>query len=222
MPRRVTVGTAGLVFHVVNRGVRRLRLFEHENDYGVWLQAFAEAQARVPVDVFAYCVMPNHFHLVLRPNEDGHLSEFMRLGTLTHSMRWHRLRGTSGYGAVYQGRYRACPIQTDRYFFNACRYVEGNALRAALVTRAEHWRWSSLAARCGKVPALTLCNWPLSTPPSWLDIVNDIPGLAELEAIRVALRRGVPLGDPAWSERTAESLGLSGGLRAAHRPRQTG
>src|SRR5690242_14590389 len=124
MPRRTMTGTAGLVFHVMNRGARRLGLFEQDADYWTWFGAFAEAQQRFPVDVFAYCLMPNHFHLVLRPKEDGQLAEFMRLGTLTHSMRWHRHRGNRGSGAVYQGRYRSFPVQTNRYFYNLCRYVE--------------------------------------------------------------------------------------------------
>ena len=221
MPRRLTEGTAGLVFHVINRGVRRLRLFEHDGDYRAWLGAFAEAQGRVPIDVFAYCVMPNHFHLVLRPKRDGDLAEFMRLGTVTHSMRWHRYRGTGGTGAVYQGRYRAFPVQTERYFFNVCRYVESNPLRASLVTQAEDWSWSSLSARCKNRHVLAVCEWPILPPPDWLSLVNDIPGLPEIDAIRRAIAKNRPLGDPDWSLAAARSLGLSKGLRPPGRPPKT-
>ena len=220
MPRRITAGTAGLVFHVINRGVRRLRLFEHDGDYRAWLDAFAEAQARVPVEVFAYCLMPNHFHLVLRPREDGHLAEFMRLGTVTHSMRWHRYRGSGGTGAVYQGRYRAFPVQSNEYFFNACRYVEGNALRASLVTRAEDWPWSSLGARRRNCHILALCEWPNLPPSDWISLVNDLARPSDWDGIRRSVAKSIPFGEPNWSETAAGSLGLTKGFRSPGRPRK--
>ncbi len=164
MPRRCLAGTAGLVFHVINRGVRRLQLFDTPDDYAAWFLCFAEAQRRYPVDVFAYCLMPNHFHMVVRPSEDGQLPGFMRVGTVTHSMRWHAFRGTLGSGAVYQGRYRAFPVQTDGHFLRVCRYVEANALRARLVTRAEHWQWSSVASRGRNWHPLKLAEWPMVLP----------------------------------------------------------
>jgi len=212
MPRRITLGTAGLVFHVVNRGVRRLRLFDHDGDYRAWLQAFAKAQERFPVEVFAYCLMPNHFHLVARPREDRQLAEFMRIGTVTHSMRWHRHRGTGGTGAVYQGRYRAFPVQTNDYFFNVCRYVEGNALRSSLVNLAEDWPWSSLSARLRNRHILNVSEWPVARPPDWTRTVNDA-GNIPLDPIRQSVRRSIPFGEPAWSEDTAKLLGLMKGYR---------
>jgi putative transposase len=213
-------GTAGLTFHVINRGVRKLGLFEHAGDYRSWLKAFAEAQERVPVDVFAYCLMPNHFHLVLRPKVDGHLAEFMRLGTVTHSMRWHQYRASAGTGAVYQGRYKAFPVQSNQYFYNVCRYVEANALRGSLVSRAEDWAWCSLSARCRKCNDLRLCEWPILQPADWLDLVNQLPPRDELDRIRRSVRKNVPLGDSDWSRAAAEPLGLSKGFRERGRPRK--
>jgi len=209
-----------LTFHVINRGVRRLRLFDHAGDYRAWLVAFAEAQQRVPVDVFAYCLMPNHFHLVVRPKEDGHLAEFMRLGTVTHSMRWHQYRGTGGTGAVYQGRYRAFPVQTNTYFYNVCRYVEANAIRSALVNRAEDWPWSSLAARGKNRHLLKLCEWPILPPSDWIEIVNQAAPKSDLDAVRRSVRRNVPCGDIDWSRAAALPLGLSKGFRDRGRPKK--
>ncbi len=218
MPRRPMSGTGGLVFHVMNRGARRLQLFDHDRDYEVFLQAFADAQDRAPVDVFAYCLMPNHFHMVVRPREDGQLAEFMRLGTGTHSVRWHWQRGSQGGGCVYQGRYRAFPIQTNSYFLNACSYVEGNALRAALVNRAEEWQWSSLSARCRNCHIVPLSEWPIVRPDNWMGLVNDRHSDSELTEIRRSLLRNRPLGDANWSQAVATSLGLPTG-RSAGRPR---
>ncbi|TAK19180.1 MAG: hypothetical protein EPO35_00490 [Acidobacteria bacterium] len=220
VPIRRQEGTAGYVFHVINRGVRRMTLFSDAGDYLAWLRTFAEAQTRVPIDVFAYCLMPNHFHLVIRPRRDGDLAEFMRLGTVTHSKRWHESRGSRGTGAVYQGRYRAFPVASERYFLNVCRYVEANALRAALVEHAEIWPWSSLAARCSNCHLLGLAEWPIPRPSDWGDRVNQAPPATELGALRLSVRRSRPFGPEVWARSTAASLGIPV-LRSPGRPRKT-
>ncbi len=220
MPRRQMVGTGGLVFHVMNRGARRLELFQHDGEYRVFLQAFAEAHDRFPVEVFAYCLMPNHFHFILRPSEDGQLAEFMRLGTVSHSVRWHWQRGSQGGGCVYQGRYRSFPIQTNQYFLNACSYVEGNALRSSLVDRAEDWEWSSLAARRRNCHPIPLQEWPILRPDNWVGLVNQRHSDDQAGVLRRSMMRSLPFGDGVWSQSVAGILGLPSG-RSAGRPRKT-
>jgi putative transposase len=96
-----------------------------------------EAHDRTGVRIAAYCLMPNHWHLLLWPRSDGELSEVMRWITVTHTQRWHAHRHSSGTGPVYQGRFKSFPVQTDEHFITVARYVERNALRAKLVKRAE-------------------------------------------------------------------------------------
>ena len=205
------------MFHVLNRGVRRLGLFDRPGDYRDFLQLVGEAQRRVPVRCLSYCVMPNHFHFVLWPQADGDLSRFMFWLTTTHSMRWHVWHGTSGTGHVYQGRFKAFPIQQDGHFLRVCRYVERNALRAGLVPRAEAWSWSSLAQRHGARLPIDLADWPVPRPDDWLDTVQTDP-LEETQAIRQALIRSSPYGPEGWRECTAARLGLTKSLRPAGRP----
>lgn len=216
MPRRWTVGTAGVTFHVLNRGVRRLKLFDHDGDYGAFRNVMAATLEKVPVRMFAYCIMPNHFHLVCSPREDGQLSEFMRLMTVTHSKRWHAVRKTNGTGCVYQGRFKAFPVQTDGHFLTVCRYVERNALRARLVPRAEVWKWSSLFDRCKNCDPVPLSVWPILQPPTWLSLVNDVE--PTLHAIRTSVIRSRPFGDDAWAERIATELRLTPSLNNIGRP----
>jgi putative transposase len=206
-----------MVFHVLNRGVRRLKLFEHPGDYRAFLQLVSEAQGRVPVRCLSYCVMPNHFHFVLWPQADGELSQFMFWLTTTHSMRWHVWRGTSGTGHVYQGRFKAFPIQQDAHFLRVCRYVERNALRAGLVPRAEAWPWSSLAQRYGTRLPVELADWPVPRPDDWLDTIQADP-MAETEEVRQAVVRSSPYGPVGWRERSAVRLGLTKSLRPSGRP----
>lgn len=207
MPYRRRIGTSGLVFHVLNRGVRRLQLFDTAGDYRAFLDVFAEAQTRTPITCLAYCVMPNHFHLVLRPSVDGQLSAFMAWLTTTHSKRWHAWRRTAGIGHVYQGRFKAFPVFCDTHYLTLCRYVERNALRANLVSRAEHWPWSSLAQYNGRPSSVVLDEWPVARPPDWNDLVQlDVHD--ETREIREALRRNAPYGPAGWRERMATQLGL--------------
>jgi putative transposase len=139
---------------------------------------------RIPLKLFAYCVMPNHFHLVAQPQQTAEISQFMQLVTAMHSRRWHRSRGSSGTGCVYQGRYRAVVIKRDEQFLTVCRYVEQNALRARLVERAEDWPWSSLFQRCRNCHSVPLQPWPILQPLDWLDFVNQPESAADIRAIR--------------------------------------
>jgi len=218
MPYRARRGTDGLVFHVLNRGVRRSRLFDHAGDYRDCLRVMARARERVNLRLLAYCLMPNHFHLVAWPDADGQLSRFMHWFTGTHSKRWHAARGSTGTGSVYQGRFKAFPIQADGHFLTVCRYVEQNALRAGLVGRAEEWPWSSLAQRCRNRHDVPLDVWPILPPDDWIDLVNVRKHGAETEAVRRASQRCTPYGDGEWLERTSRTLGMMPHGRPVGRP----
>lgn len=210
---------AGIPFHVMNRGAKKARLFDEDGDYQAFMRCLGNAATRVEVDLYAYCLMPNHFHLVVAAREEGGLPRFMKILLGVHSLRWHAHRGDLGCGAVYQGRYRAFPIQTEAYFYAACRYVERNPVRAGLVPRAEEWRWSSAspagsATRCD----VELSDWPVDRPEDWVDLVNTFESPTELAHIRRSAVRQLPLGDPAWVGRIAGRLGIGSRLRPPGRP----
>src|SRR5689334_21412335 len=122
----------GLIFHVLNRSVARIPLFKRERDYMAWEKTVVHALNRYPMDLLSYCVMPNHWHLVLRPRGDRDLSKFMQWFTLTHAQRWRTAHQTVGFGPLYQGRYKSFPIECDEHLLTVLRYVERNALRAGL------------------------------------------------------------------------------------------
>ncbi len=213
MPHRPQTGSAGLTFHVMNRGVRRMQLFDDVDDYLTLVGCLAEALELAPVALFAFCVMPNHFHLIVRPAEDLALTRFMRLMTIRHSKRWHRRRKSKGGGAVYQGRFRAFPIQTEHYFYAACRYVEANPLRANLVGHAQDWPWSSLRCREEGFDTPRLEPWPVLRPDHWIDLVNDPQNQREVCALRRCAHSNLPFGAEAWSHAMASLFGTTRGLR---------
>lgn len=215
----------GLAYHVLNRAVGRRRLFNAPSDYDAFERVLGEARARTGTRICAYCLMPNHWHLVLWPREDGELSEFMRWLTVTHTQRYHAFRRTAGEGALYQGRFKSFPIEQDPHFLRVCRYVERNALRAELVKRAETWAWASAACRGRKLDErrwLTApADWPVAPPRNWLAAVNrPDEDEGELAALRESVKRGRPFGSPEWQRTTAAMLGLESTLRPRGRPRK--
>jgi putative transposase len=218
MPKRLSC--AGLVYHVLNRAAKRAELFSSSSDYQDLEAVIVEAKQRTGMRLLTYCIMPNHWHLVVWPTTDTQLPQFMHWLTLTHAQRWHSVHGTSGTGAVYQGRYKALPVQTDRHFLILCRYVEANALRAGLVRRAEHWQWSALWRRknCNDI---LLDAWPVSRPEDWEALVNHEEKRPETEFLRSAIKKGRPLGEASWADETARRLGLEPTLRRRGRPKKT-
>ena len=223
MPRRLRVSTGGVVYHVLNRAVGRARLFRTDADYLAFEKVLEQVHGRLPVRLLSYCLMPNHFHLVLWPREDGQLSEFMRLVTVTHTQRWHAYHRTAGTGPLYQGRFKSFPIQRDEHLLTVCRYVERNALRARLVDRAQAWRWSSCWRRIHepRTPWLTHRDrWPVEVSKDWTRWINTPQTDREEAAVRDSIIRGRPFGTPSWQQTTARKLRLESSLRPRGRPRR--
>jgi len=219
MPRRAQVGDGPFVYHVLNRGAKRAVLFFRDADYTAFEGILMEAGRRHGMRILAYCLMPNHWHFLLWPTSARQLREFMHWVTMTHARRWQAFHALVGSGAVYQGRYKAIPVQTDTYYLNVCRYIERNPLRAGLVRRAEDWRWSSLW-RSINVADAGLEQWPVAKPAEWVRLVNGAEDSTAVEPVRAAIKRGMPLGDPAWAKETAAILGLESTLRSVGRPKK--
>jgi putative transposase len=220
MSRRLRCALGGYVYHALNRGAGRATVFQKDGDYAAFEAVLAEAADEVPMRLLAYCLMPNHWHLVLWPQGDGDLSRYLHWLTLTHTRRWHEHYHLTGTGPLYQGRYKSFPVQEDDHFFVVCRYVERNALRAGLVRQAEAWRWSSLWRRAQAPRTPWLSAWPLPRPADWPARVQRVETSAELARLRQSVQRGRPFGEEGWCVQTAEALGLQSTLRQRGRPRK--
>jgi putative transposase len=219
MPRPPRIAPGGFVYHVLNRANARRRIFDCDRDYAAFERILGEVQDRIPMRILAWCVMPNHWHLLLWPHGDRELSDFMRLVTLTHTQRCHAYRASTGTGHLYQGRFKSFVVQDDGHFLAVSRYVEANALSGNLVRRAEDWRWSSLWRKEHSVnDSPRVSAWPVPRPSDWLAYVNQPAAKVEVDAVRRCARRGAPYGDEAWTASVAEQLGLQSTLRPRGRP----
>ena len=217
MPRTARAALGGVCYHVLNRGNGRMGVFRKADGYAAFLGLLGEAKRRVGgVELFGFCLMPNHWHLPLRPAADGQLAAFMSWLTNTHVKRYRaHYRRTSGH--LYQGRYKGFPVADDAYLLTLLRYVDANPVRAGLVGRAADWPWSGLG--CGAASAGLLDPWPVDRPADWAAVV-DTPLEAEAAArVATSMARGRPLGTDDWARSTADRMGLGHTFNPRGRPR---
>ena len=219
MPRTARASRGGYVYHVLNRGNARGDVFHKDDDFAAFVELMARANERLAMRVVGYCLMTNHFHLLLWPHRDGDLSRWMQWLLTSHVRRYHRHYDSSGH--VWQGRFKAFPIQDDEHYLTVLRYVERNPLRAGLVERSQDWEWSSLKPTTRSGPDGLLGDGPLDKFRGWTNYVNGVESDAELVALRQCVARGAPYGAERWQRRAAKSLGLESSLRPRGRPRKT-
>jgi len=222
MPRQARVLVGGTVYHVINRANGRARIFHRDRDYQHFESLLLEGVDLIGMRILAYCIMPNHWHFVLYPKEDGDMSEFMRWVTTTHVRTYRVVTSTIGHGHLYQGAYKSFPIEEDKHLIDVIRYVEQNPLRARLVQRAEEWEWSSLfrRGRGSTADRRLLAPLPTILPANYLESVNTILYADDLKDIRYAVNKGTPYGSDAWVEEMVERHHLESTRREPGRPRK--
>lgn len=218
MPRTARASVGDYCDHIINRGNGRAHVFHADGDYQAFSDLLEQACERLPMRLLAYCLMPNHFHLALWPHRDGDLSRWMHWLLTAHVRRYHRWHHSSGH--LWQGRFKAFPIEQDEHLLTVLRYIELNPVRAHLVARAEDWRWSSARAWCEGTSAAALQVGPVPRPEPWLAWVNDDVADSQIEQIRTSVNRGTPYGSLGWVERVARKLGLEASLHPLGRPRK--
>lgn len=216
---RIDVGSE--IYHVINRANARLPIFFKEEDYKLFENILEEARKKYDMRVLAYCLMPNHFHLVLYPKQEKDLQKFMQWITLTHTQRWHIQNRTIGSGHLYQGRYKSFLVEGNDYLLSVIRYVERNPLRAKLVKKVEDWQFSSLSQRIFKNSRkIFLSTWPISEPEDYLAFVNTPQTEDEEKNIRLSVVKNKPYGNDNWSNKIIKEFGLEATLRSKGRPRK--
>ncbi len=208
MPRTARIAPGGVIYHVLNRGVGRSKLFRTRKDHVAFQRCLLDTLAIQPMRVLGYCVMVSHWHLLLWPREDGELAQFMMRLTNTHVRRWLTAHDQVGTGHLYQGRYKSFPTQSDGHLTTVARYIERNALRAKLADRAELWPWSSLGQQLlPESLRIPLTPWPVERRSDWVQWVNGPQTAAEVEAIRACIRQDRPYGVDAWIKSAMRRLG---------------
>lgn len=206
MPRRPRSIQRADSYHIVNRGSVRARLFHHAGDYNAFLELLGETVERFGLPLVAYCLMPNHWHLVMASVSHSQISRSLHWLTCTHAIRWARAHQRKGPGPVYQGRFKSIPVQSGLPLAEVCRYVERNAFAASLADRAEHWQWCSANQRVQNRPTPVLKEVAFLAAPDWNESLNLPRNNA---AVARAIRHSRPFGEEEWVEQRVKELGLS-------------
>lgn len=221
MPRHARISPDGFVQHVLNRGDHRETLFHKTADFAAFLRVLTAAGLKVPMRILAYCIMRNHFHLLLWPYKGSDLSAYMQVVMNVHIQRYRQHYPPSSNGHIYQGRYRNVLVQDGAAVRRVARYIEANPLAAGVVRRAEDYRWSSLSPHASDPDRPEVYAGPdaIARTSDWIEFVNA-PVSYELTAqIQRSVRRGTPFGDEAWVQRVVAQHGLAHTLREPGRPR---
>jgi len=218
---RVDIGNE--IYHVLNRANNRMTIFEKDKDYEAFESILKEAKDRYLMRILSFCLMPNHWHFILYPRNDGDLNKFMHWLTLTHTQRWHEHYHLVSYGYLYQGRYKSFLIQKDEHFLQVANYVERNTLRSGLVKKAQDWNWSSLWLReHGTLRQKEFLElWPMPIPENYLEYVNRPESENILESIRDSVNKNRPFGKSGWIVDVVNKFGLEISLRQPGRPKRS-
>jgi putative transposase len=204
----------------MNRARPRKRLFQSAADYRSFVNLLAEGTRRVPgVRVLGYCLMPDHWHLLVLPARAGELSRFVRWVSTTH-VRRTRVSRPSARGDLYQARFRNFPVQPDGHLLTILRFIESNPRRAKLAGKSEQWRWSSLAGSDSPDGRKLLSALPVRRPANWARLVNEPLEESAAAQVREAIKRSRPFGESAWIAKTASKYGLESTMRPQGRPRK--
>lgn len=209
MPRRNRHKLTGAAFHVMNRAVRGTIIFQTNRDFEAFAAILREALSHSTVKIVSYQVLDNHWHFVMICDRVADLSKLMHWFEGTHANNWAGAHKARGRGYLYQGRFKAVPVQTNTSLIRVCRYVERNALRKNLVSAAEHWTWGSLHARVNNCYPIPLCEWPIPQPSNWIELVNTPQTEKELADLRRHISRNQPIGSRAWQKAVAPFLGMT-------------
>jgi putative transposase len=210
MARLARIVVPGVAHHVTQRGNRRQEVFFSDEDYAAYRDLIAEACAGTGVRCLAWCLMPNHVHLVLVPPEEDGLRAALGEAHRRYSRRINTAKGWTGY--LWQGRFASYPMD-EAHLMTAIRYVELNPVKAGLVARAEDWPWSSARAHVtGKRDGLTDLAPLAGVHRNWRAMLRsgleagDLSPEAEA-AIEAHQRTGRPWGDEVFLERLEDATG---------------
>lgn len=202
MPRHARIVVQGTPHHVTQRGNDRQQVFFCRADRLFYLHLLRDCAAHQGVEVIAYCLMPNHVHLVLVPSQENGLHAVLKSIHGRYAQRVNRMRARSGH--LWQGRFFSSPLDA-RYLLNAVRYVELNPVRAGIVGAAEDFAWSSAAIHCGLKASSLVASKP--SLPEFAGIESWSRWLAEhlpddvVSEIRRNSSQNLPCGSEAFVSR---------------------
>jgi REP-associated tyrosine transposase len=228
MPRRARILLANTPHHIVQRGHNRETVFVERDDYLYYLDTLKEWKQELEVNVYGYCLMTNHVHLILDPrDEPANIGKLMKrlAGRQTRYVNYQEKRS----GSLWEGRYKSSPIETDSYLLACHRYVERNPVKAGMVEDVADYEWSSYRQHVGLEDDIWIDSDPAYKGLSnnaearmihYKNYVSQSGSESETHLIKSALQRGQLTGGNRFIEDVEKRLGLRIEHRGPGRPRR--
>jgi putative transposase len=191
--------------HVTQRGNRRQQTFFEESDYLAYIELLCETKTKAQVEIWAYCLMPNHVHFVAVPQHEQSLA---KLFGVTHHRYARRVNSTYDWrGHLWQERFHSC-VMDDAHLLMAVRYIELNPVRAGICSRAEDWRWSSVHAHQSNRPDALVTTPPmLERISDWRRYLSQECPSDSLNELRTLTQSGRPAGDDSFLKKLEQTSG---------------
>ncbi|MBM3331685.1 transposase [candidate division WOR-3 bacterium] len=207
MARIARVVAAEVPHHVVQRGNRRQPVFFSTADYKAYLRLMAAWCGQQGVEVWAYCLMTNHVHLIVVPGSEQGLARAIGEAHRRYTVRVNQREHWRGY--LWQGRFSSYPLD-DQYLLAAVRYVELNPVRVGLAERPWQYPWSSAAAHMRNRDDVLVRVKPMrDRVADWREYLSTEPDSTDMDSLRRHMRSGRPLGSSEFVESLETKLARS-------------
>ena len=217
MARQPRLVIPGLPHHVFQRGNNRQDVFLNDADRIAWKSMMMDAMLEANVQIHAYVMMSNHYHLLVTPSDSKGLSLAMQMIGRRYVVRFNAVNQRSG--ALWEGRFKAMPIEEERYYLACMRYIELNPVRAGIVSEPQHYEWSSVRHHLGLIEESWLQShplyWGLGNTPferqyAYAQLLAAGLAESELAVLHQSVQKGLALGSrstlDAWSEKLNRHL----------------
>lgn len=210
MPRRPRSCPVGFPVHVIQRGNNRASMFTSDSEMAAFAYWLREGALRFQVDVHGWVFMTNHVHLLMTPRVDNAISRLMQSLGRRYVARFNYSHGRTG--TLFEGRFRSCLIQQDRYFLACLRYIELNPVRAGMVRDPGDYRWSSYRVHAFGASArlwnahelyLALASTPQNRQAAWRNLSGEALGTDTITKIRHCTNTGLVLGSDKFRQKVA-------------------
>ena len=218
MPRIARVLTDNQIYHIINRGNRRESVFHDNYDYEKFLRLLIESKEIYALKIYAYCLMPNHFHLVIYTKYANFLSQAMHWISSSYVRYYNKRYNLSGH--LWQGRYKSFIVQEDTYLLVLLKYVEVNPKRARIVKDCIDYKYSSANTRVKNEKDLLIDETPICLPDDWYSYINSDEKNIDIESIRNSINRQSPLGDENWRYMVSKKYNLESTINSIGRPKR--
>ncbi|MCM8814036.1 MAG: transposase [Candidatus Omnitrophica bacterium] len=215
MPRIARIIAQGFPHHVIQRGNNHQQVFFDDDDRHTYIAFLQKYGRETDCDVMAFCLMPNHVHVLAVPHTDESLSKFMQKLSLTYTQ--HVNRKYNRTGRLWECRFFSSLIERQTYLWRVCRYIERNPVRHALIERPEEYTWSS----AGMKYAFVAAAWDSAEEKQkYCEFMQQPEVPEDVECIRKSIRGCRPVGNEAFIETVSNSIGINLKFRPRGRPRK--